>query len=149
MTRLHRNAAVLIAALVIAAGAVGSVSAEVPSKLTDKEFWSLISDFSESDGTFHSENLVSNELRFQTIVPALLKQATPGRVYLGVGSEQNFTYIAATKPSMAFILDIRRGNLDLHLIYKALFETSANRVEFVSKMFSPRRRCARSNPPTI
>jgi hypothetical protein len=136
MTRLHRNAAVLIAALVIAAGAVGSVSAEVPSKLTDKEFWSLISDFSESDGTFHSENLVSNELRFQTIVPALLKQATPGRVYLGVGSEQNFTYIAATKPSMAFILDIRRGNLELHQIYKALIETSANRVEIVSKMFS-------------
>ena len=37
---------------------------------------------------------------------------------------------------MAFIVDIRRGNLDLHLAYKALFEMSADRAEFVSRMFS-------------
>jgi hypothetical protein len=79
---------------------------------------------------------VSNELRFQTVVPALVKAAVPGRVYVGVGSEQNFTYIAAVKPAMVFIVDIRRGNLDLHLIYKALFEMSADRAEFVSKLFS-------------
>jgi hypothetical protein len=55
---------------------------------------------------------------------------------MGVGPEQNFTYIAALKPAMAFIVDIRHGNLDVHLMYKALFEMSANRVEFVSKLFS-------------
>src|SRR5262245_15512225 len=59
-----------------------------------------------------------------------------GRVYVGVGPEQNFTYIAAVRPAMAFILDIRRGNLDLHLMYKALFELSADRAEFVSRLFS-------------
>src|SRR5262249_47841220 len=52
------------------------------------------------------------------------------------GPEQNFTLMAAIKPSMAFIIDIRRGNLQLHLLYKALFELSANRVEFVSRLFS-------------
>ena len=26
---------------------------------------------------------------------------------------------------MVFIIDVRRGNLDLHLMYKALFEMSA------------------------
>jgi hypothetical protein len=109
---------------------------QLPMRLTDQEFWKLASDYSEPDGTFHSENLVSNELRFQTIVPALVKAVVPGRAYVGVGSEQNFTYIAATKPAMAFIVDIRRGNLDLHLVYKALFELSANRAEFVSKVFS-------------
>jgi hypothetical protein len=109
---------------------------KLPMRLTDQEFWKLSSDASELDGTFHSENLVSNEIRFQTIVPALADAAVPGRAYLGVGSEQNFTYIAATKPSIAIIVDIRRGNLDLHLIYKALFEMSANRAEFVSRVFS-------------
>jgi hypothetical protein len=109
---------------------------QLPTRLTDQEFWKLASEYSESDGTFHSENLVSNELRFQTVLPALTKTAMPGRVYVGVGSEQNFTYIAATRPAMVFIVDIRRGNLDLHLLYKALFELSPTRADFVSKLFS-------------
>jgi len=116
---------------------------KLPVRLTDAEFWKLSSDSSEPGGTFHSENLVSNEIRFQTIVPALTKAAVSGRSYVGVGSEQNFTYIAATHPAIAFIIDIRRGNLDLHLIYKALFEMSANRVEFVSRVFS------RSKPASL
>jgi hypothetical protein len=58
---------------------------------------------------------------------------------MGVGPEQNFTYIVATKPAMAFIVDIRRGNLDLHLMYKALFELSSDRAEFVSRLFSKKR----------
>jgi hypothetical protein len=37
---------------------------------------------------------------------------------------------------MAFIIDIRRQNMLLHLMYKALFELSANRVEFLSKLFA-------------
>jgi hypothetical protein len=37
---------------------------------------------------------------------------------------------------MAFIVDIRRENLDLHLLYKALFELSADRPDFVSRLFS-------------
>src|SRR5438874_10394872 len=65
--------------------------------------------------------------------------APQGRVYMGVGPEQNFTYIAALKPKMAFIIDIRRGNLDLHLMYKALFEMSKDRAEFVSRLFARKR----------
>jgi len=111
-----------------------ATATSLPS-LTNAEFWQLATTLSEPDGTFHSENLVSNETRFQEIIPDLVRRVVPGRAYVGVGSEQNFTYIAATKPSHVFILDIRRGNLDLHLLYKALFETSADRVEFVSRMF--------------
>lgn len=135
-TRMRRLIAATFVIVGLIAGTAGYVAAETPARLSDQEFWKLATDFSEPDGTFHSENLVSNELRFQTVIPALLKAATTGRAYVGVGSEQNFTYIAATRPSMAFILDIRRGNLDLHLIYKALFEMSADRVEFVSRMFA-------------
>src|SRR5437867_10720910 len=58
---------------------------------------------------------------------------------LGVGPEQNFTYIAAVKPAMAVIIDIRHGNLDVHLMYKALFELSKDRAEFVSRLFSRKR----------
>jgi hypothetical protein len=114
-----------------------SAAASKPApRLTDQELWKLATDYSEPDGTFHSENLVSNEARFQTVLPALDKSAVPGRAYVGVGSEQNFTYIVATRPVMVFIVDIRRGNLLLHLTYKALFELSADRADFVSRLFS-------------
>jgi hypothetical protein len=110
--------------------------AAAPTQLTDEEFWKLSSSLSEQDGIFRSDNLLSNETRMQVVIPELLRTAQQGRVYLGVGPEQNFTYIAALKPSMAFIVDIRHGNLDVHLMYKALFELSANRSEFVAKLFS-------------
>ena len=108
----------------------------LPERLTDAEFWSLITDLSEPNGYFRSDNLLSNEVWLQYVIPDLLAIARPGRVYLGVGPEQNFTYIAALKPAMVFITDVRRGNLDLHLMYKALFELSADRVEFVGRLFS-------------
>ncbi len=137
------------AALVAALGFMASAAvAQIPPRLTDQEFWRLASEFSEPDGTYHSENLVSNEIRFQQIVPELARKAKPGGVYVGVGPEQNFTYITAVRPSMAFIVDIRRGNLDLHLIYKALFEMSADRPEFVSRLFSRARPAGLSSAST-
>jgi hypothetical protein len=117
-------------------GALALAAPPIPKQLTDEEFWRLSSSMSEPDGEFRSDNLLSNETNFQYVIPTLLEVAKPGRVYMGVGPEQNFTYIAALKPSMAFIVDIRHGNLDLHLMYKALFEMSSNRAEFVSKLFS-------------
>jgi hypothetical protein len=113
----------------------------LPAALTDREYWSLSQQVSEPDGTFVSrsgspDNLLSNEMQVSTVAAALAAQAPSAGVYLGVGPEQNFTYIAAMKPRIAFITDIRRGNLDLLLVYKALFEMSANRAEFVSRLFS-------------
>jgi hypothetical protein len=126
--------------LLVLAGSISGLllvaAPPTPAQLTDAEFWKLSSAFSEQDGTFRSDNLLSNETRMQVVIPELLQTAQQGRVYMGVGPEQNFTYIAALKPSMAFIVDIRHGNLDVHLMYKALFELSANRAEFVSKLFS-------------
>ena len=118
-------------------GPVARVAAEqLPAQLSDEEFWKLSSESSELDGTFRSDNLLSNESYFQFVIPKLNEIATSGRVYMGVGPEQNFTYMAALKPKMAFIIDIRRGNLDLQLMYKALFELSKDRAEFVSRLFS-------------
>ena len=119
--------------------AVRTAAEALPDRLTDREFWKLVTDSSEQDGSFRSDNLLSNEVWLQHVIPDLMKTAKPNRVYVGVGPEQNFTYMAALKPAMAFIVDIRRGNLDLHLVYKALFELSADRAEFVSKLFSRKR----------
>ncbi len=112
------------------------VADTVTPQLTDQEFWKLSVELSEPNGIFRSDNLLSNEERYQQILPELVRTTRAGRAYLGVGPEQNFTYIAALKPTIAFIVDIRRGNLDLHLLYKALFEISSDRADFVSRLFS-------------
>jgi hypothetical protein len=111
----------------------------LPDRFTDQEFWKLTDDVSEPNGYFQSDNLLSNEIGFQTVIPDLLRRSKTGRVYMGVGPEQNFTYITALKPKLVFITDIRRGNLHMQLMYKALFELSADRAEFVGKMFSKKR----------
>jgi hypothetical protein len=111
----------------------------LPSQLSDQQFWQLVTDLSENNGYFRSDNLVSNEIGLQWVIPDLLATVTSGGVYMGVGPEQNFTYIAALRPRMAFITDVRRGNLHTHLMYKALFELSADRADFVSRLFTKAR----------
>ena len=118
---------------------ITALTAAAPTQLSDEQFWKLATDSSEEDGYFRSDNLLSNETTFQYVLPDVLKTAKPGRVYMGVGPEQNFTYMAALKPSMAFIIDIRHGNFDVHLLYKALFELSKDRADFVSRLFSRKR----------
>ena len=108
----------------------------LPTSLSDEQFWKLTQDLSEPDGYFRSENLLSNEMVFARVVPELIGRTRSDGVYIGVGPEQNFTYIATTRPRIAFIIDIRRGNLLLQLMYKALFELSADRAEFVSRLFT-------------
>jgi hypothetical protein len=125
------TAGVLVFGLPLAAKAQG-----LPGRLTDQEFWTLVTASSEAEGFFQSDNLVSNELTLQQIIPELVKGRAPSGVYLGVGPDQNFTYIAAMRPRIAFIVDIRRLALLQHLMYKALFELSENRADFVSMLFS-------------
>src|SRR5262249_47201366 len=107
----------------------------IPRELAPGIFWRMINDISEEGGYFRFQ-FMSNEREFPSVIPELKRAVKPDGVYLGVGPEQNFTYIAATRPKIAFIFDIRRENMLEHLIYKTLFETSANRGEFVSKLFS-------------
>ena len=138
---LRKRPQVLLGAvLVLFAGlAIRTRAQSIPDKLSDFVFWNMSVDASEEDGTFRSDNLLSNELYFQYVIPDLTKTAKAGRIYMGVGPEQNFTYIVALKPKMAFIVDIRRGNKDLHLMYKALFEMSKDRADFAGLLFSRKR----------
>jgi hypothetical protein len=112
------------------------VAQGLPHRVDDREFWSMVSNFSEPGGFFRSDNLVSNETTFQHVIPVLQRQLGSASAYLGVGPDQNFTYIVALKPKIAFIVDIRRQNMLLHLMYKALIELSPTRDEFLSRLFS-------------
>jgi hypothetical protein len=111
----------------------------LPTQIADNEFWTLIGDLSEGGGFFRFEIFLSNEEAFQFVIPSLKKTIKPGGVYLGVGPEQNFTYVAALEPRISFIIDIRRQNMLEHLLYKALFELSEDRADFISRLFSRRR----------
>src|SRR5437762_12733537 len=119
--------------------APASVRAEkLPGAISDQEFWRMVSDFSETGGVFQTE-FMSNEDSSQFVIPTLKQTTRRGGVYIGVGPEQNFTYIAAIQPRLAFVIDIRRDNMLEHLMYKALFELSADRAEFLSRLFSRKR----------
>ncbi len=113
-------------------------AAELPKQLSDEAFWSMVTDFSEAGGYFRSDNFVSNETTFQYVLKGLKNTKADG-VYLGVGPDQNFTYIVALQPKLAIIFDIRRQNAMQHLMFKALIEISADRADFVSKLFSRNR----------
>ena len=129
-----RLALVVASSLCVAAPAVGAQS--FPPKLSDGDFWKLVTDFSEANGYFRSDNFVSNETTYQWVIPDLLHTTKPGGVYLGVGPDQNFTYLVALKPKIAFIFDIRRQNMLTHLMYKAIIEQSADRADFLSRLFA-------------
>ena len=77
--------------------------------------------------------------------------AQPSGVYIGVGTEQNFTYIAAVTSKLAFVSISGADNMLEHLMYKALFELSPDRADFVSPPVFPKRpdifdaECERTN----
>ena len=130
---MRRTTSLILCVLVVAGGACSSRS-KLPSAISDQEFSQLIEILSEAGGTFTiSENFVSNEPHFAENIRRL---GPTGGVYIGVGPEQNFSYIAGLRPALAFIIDIRRENRNLHLWYKALFEASSDRADFVSRLFS-------------
>jgi hypothetical protein len=163
MSRLRRLAAVsAVAGIALVAALSPAIAAQaqqvatpvvaakrLPDRLTDREFWKLSTEMSEPDGYFRFENFLSNETTFQVVIPQLAKTVKPGTAYFGVGPEQNFTYIAELRPAIAFIFDIRRGNLHEQLLYKALFELSADRAEFVSRLFSKPRPAKLDSTVTI
>jgi hypothetical protein len=100
----------------------------------DRSFASEIARLSEPGGYFDTDNLVSNERSYLEVIPALERAGVSGGAYVGVGPDQNFSYIASVRPAVAFILDVRRDNLLLHLLFKALFQLGRTRVEYLSAL---------------
>ncbi len=129
-------AAWLILSLAAPAGPAAAPAA-LPERLSDAEFWKIVTDFSEPGGYFRiTDNFTSNEREIGALFTMLRAANVKGGVYMGVGPEQNLTYIAAIRPAMAFIVDIRRQAVVQHLMFKAVFEMSKDRADFISLLFS-------------
>lgn len=127
--------AVWLLIIVISGAAVQVFSAE-PDRLSAAEFSRMIREFSEEGGYFFSDNFTSNEDSYLTITGKLNQLGAKGGAYIGVGPEQNFTYIAKVQPRIAFIVDIRRQAMIQHLMYKAIFYLSPTRGDFLSRLLS-------------
>jgi hypothetical protein len=131
----HRRLAKFLPAIGLGLLCGGSACGQLPDSLDDRAYWELVRSLSEPEGRFPPQYM-SNEDSLQYVMPELIARGETGGVYIGVGSEQNFTYMAVLEPELAFIVDIRRDNLRQVLLYKALFELSADRVSFISRLFS-------------
>src|SRR5512136_636160 len=105
-------------------------------RLSAAEYSRLIRDLSEEGGYFFSDNFTSNEDSYLTVVDKLKELGVSGGAYVGVGPEQNFTYIAKVRPRIAFIVDIRRQAMIQHLMFKAIFQLAPTRVEFLAILLS-------------
>lgn len=99
------------------------------------EFSALVERFSEAGGYFDSDNLVSNETSYLHVLGALRREGVKGGAYLGVGPEQSFSYIAEIEPEVAFLVDVRRDNLLLHLLLKTMFMAAENRLDYLSMLY--------------
>ena len=109
----------------------------------DQSFSRVIADLSEPEAGRPADNLITNEDSFARVADDLGRLApTPG-VYLGVGPDQNFTYIAHARPRLAFVVDFRRRNALLHLAHKALFALSRDRASYLERLLA---RPAREHP---
>ena len=124
-----------LATALVAVVALVGVRAARQSPQPRTTFAAEIASLSEPGGYFDTDNLISNERSYLGVLPELEKRSVHGGVYIGVGPDQNFSYIAHVKPSIAFILDIRRDNLLLHLLFKALFDQTHTRIEYLALLF--------------
>jgi hypothetical protein len=99
------------------------VAISAPRAVKDhKPFAALSNRLSEPGGYFDSDNLISNETSYLHVLGKLRELEVSNGVYIGVGPDQNF-------------IDIRRDNLLQHLLFKALFGRSRNRIEYLCNFF--------------
>lgn len=133
MTRTFFNQTLLLVLLSLSVASGRGQTA--PEELSREEFARLSEELSESGGYFDTDNLISNESSYLHVLGRMREMGVSGGGFIGVGPDQSFSYIAATRPRIAFLIDIRRDNLLQHLFYKALFELARNRIEFLCLLF--------------
>ena len=116
---------------VVIATAIATTATRTSTQ-TVSGFAALSAQLSEPNGEFDTDNLISNESSYLHVMQTLEQGGVTGGVYIGVGPDQNFSYIARIRPTSAFIIDIRRDNLLLHLLFKALFASARTRVDYLA-----------------
>jgi hypothetical protein len=117
--------------------ATAAAQSTLPAKIADAEYWKTINDLAEPGGYFRiPDNFTSNEIEVGWIFTRLQDTRVNGGVYLGVGPEQNLSYIASIRPKMAVLFDIRRQAMVQHQLFKAIFELSPDRADFLQMTFA-------------
>lgn len=137
---LKRSLLVVSAALAFAScvdprGASSAAEDAASGIGSDSSFARLIEALSEPGGYFDTDNLISNETSYLHVIGKLEELGISGGAYIGVGPDQNFSYVATLRPQIALIIDIRRDNQLQHLMFKALFALSRNRIEYLCRLF--------------
>jgi|KBSMisStandDraft_5_1062788.scaffolds.fasta_scaffold67927_4 hypothetical protein len=133
MMRSVRPRRTIVIGLLATALSQPALAQERPT--SDSSFSALVARLSETGGYFDSDNIISNESSYLQVASQFAKVGTHGGVYIGVGPDQSFSYIALVRPSIAFMLDIRRDNLLEHLLFKSIFAQSRNRLEYLCRLF--------------
>jgi hypothetical protein len=126
----QRVSCLLVALSLFAAGLL-SVTRAQSAAASPPSFAAVVERLSEPGGDFGGDNLISNEQSYLHVMPALERAKVNGGAFIGVGPDQNFSYIAQIKPEIAYIIDIRRENLLLLLLFKALFAEAPTRIEYL------------------
>ena len=132
--RRYTTSTATVAALAIALWTLARVDGSAPPQPSSSSFASTIASLSERGGYFDTDNLISNERSYLQVVSELRRQSVRGGAYIGVGPDQNFSYISEVRPTVAFIIDVRRDNQLLHLLFKALFAVSETRIEYLAQL---------------
>ncbi len=124
-----------IPALALLATASACAAQAPPVRLAESSFADLVAALSEEGGYFDTDNLISNESSYLHVMGALDALGVRGGLYVGVGPDQNFSYIARIRPEVAVIMDVRRDNMLQQFLFKALFEESANRLDYLCLLY--------------
>jgi len=132
---LYRSAARPTLALFLAIGLWSASAPRAQASRNHEHFLQLINQLSEPGGFFDSDNLISNETSYLHVLGKMREMGIQGGVYVGVGPDQNFSYIARVRPQMVFIIDIRRDNLLQQLMFKSLFSRAHSRIEYLCLLF--------------
>jgi hypothetical protein len=127
-SREFTRRAFLTLCVVIIGGSGALLAQTAPAAST---FAALVERLSEPGGDFGGDNLISNEQSYLHVMPALEQAQVKGGAFIGVGPDQNFSYIAQIQPAIAYIIDIRRDNLLLHLLFKAIFAEAPTRIGYL------------------
>ena len=88
------------AGLVLCAAAAVLAAVQLAPVGADAGFGDTIARLSEPGGSFDTDNLISNESSYLEVIPDLVARGASGGAYIGVGPDQNFSYIARVRPSV-------------------------------------------------
>jgi hypothetical protein len=116
---------------ILAGAAAFALAAPLRAQRSDSSFAGLVARLSEPGGYFDSDNIITNEASYLHVSSQLEKAHTRGGIYIGVGPDQNFSYIAQIRPQIALMVDIRRDNMLEHLLFKSVFAMARNRMEYL------------------